>query len=71
MPSMLVMMVVVKGGSDGRKDLVGYVRASVVVDHDKTYRLVVDGFADVQTIRCKVSIARCRGYQQVDRSRVE
>jgi hypothetical protein len=68
---MIVVVVVVKGGSDGWKDLVGCDRTSVGVCHDKTYRLVIDGFADVQTIRCKVSIARCRGYQQVDRSRVE
>jgi hypothetical protein len=65
------MIVVVKGGWGVWKDLVGCFRASGLVCHGKTYRLVIDGFADVQTIRCKVSIARCRGYQQVDRSRVE
>jgi hypothetical protein len=59
------MMVVVKGGSDGWKDLGGCDRASVGVDHDKTYRLVIDGFADVQTIRCKVSIASCKTVEVV------
>lgn len=41
-------------------------RASgLVVCHDKTYRLVIDGFADVQTIRCKVSIASCKTVEIV------
>jgi hypothetical protein len=45
-------VVVVKGCSDGWKVLVGFDRASSLVDHGKTYGLVViDGFAGAQTIR--------------------
>lgn len=47
------------------RDLVGGRASGLVVCHDKTYRLVIDGFADVQTIRCKVSIASCKTVEVV------
>jgi hypothetical protein len=62
---MVIMVVVTRGCSDGWKDLGGCFRASGLVCHGKTYRLVIDGFADVQTIRCKVSIASCKTVEVV------